>query len=194
MRESKKQRITKETEISVSINLDEKKESVIFTNSPFFSHMLELFAKHSGFYLDIKAKGDTEIDCHHLVEDTAIVLGEVFLSALGDKKGIKRYSSIELPMDETLVSAALDISGRGYLVYNTKNVCLSGKVGDFDLELAKEFFYALAINAKITLHINVLYGENTHHIIEAMFKAVARVLKNGALVVGDSIPSTKGVL
>ena len=187
-------RKTRETDIEITINLDGKGESNISTGVGFFDHMLTGFAKHGFFDLDVKVKGDLEVDCHHTVEDTGIVLGEVIKKALGDKKSIKRYGSFLLPMDETLVMCAIDLSGRPYLVYDAKfNV---DKVGDFDTEMAKEFFYAISYSAGMNLHIKEMYGENAHHIIEAMFKGFAKALDEATLIDErvEGILSTKGAL
>lgn len=187
-------RKTRETDIEITINLDGKGESNISTGVGFFDHMLTGFAKHGFFDLDVKVKGDLEVDCHHTVEDTGIVLGEAIKKALGDKKSIKRYGSFLLPMDETLVMCAIDLSGRPYLVYDAKfNV---DKVGDFDTEMAKEFFYAISYSAGMNLHIKEMYGENAHHIIEAMFKGFAKALDEATLIDErvEGILSTKGAL
>lgn len=187
-------RKTRETDIEIIINLDGKGESNISTGVGFFDHMLTGFAKHGFFDLDVKVKGDLEVDCHHTVEDTGIVLGEAIKKALGDKKSIKRYGSFLLPMDETLVMCAIDLSGRPYLVYDAKfNV---DKVGDFDTEMAKEFFYAISYSAGMNLHIKEMYGENAHHIIEAMFKGFAKALDEATLIDErvEGILSTKGAL
>lgn len=187
-------RKTRETDIEITINLDGKGESNISTGVGFFDHMLIGFAKHGFFDLDVKVKGDLEVDCHHTVEDTGIVLGEAIKKALGDKKSIKRYGSFLLPMDETLVMCAIDLSGRPYLVYDAKfNV---DKVGDFDTEMAKEFFYAISYSAGMNLHIKEMYGENAHHIIEAMFKGFAKALDEATLIDErvEGILSTKGAL
>lgn len=187
-------RKTRETDIEITINLDGKGESNISTGVGFFDHMLTGFAKHGFFDLDVKVKGDLEVDCHHTVEDTGIVLGEAIKKALGDKKSIKRYGSFLLPMDETLVMCAIDLSGRPYLVYDAKfNV---DKVGEFDTEMAKEFFYAISYSAGMNLHIKEMYGENAHHIIEAMFKGFAKALDEATLIDErvEGILSTKGAL
>lgn len=202
MRESVIKRDTKETKIDLKLNLDGGNYAVD-TNCGFLNHMLELFAVHSGFGLEVKCKGDIEVDFHHTVEDVGIALGQAFLNALGDKRGIKRYADIILPMDETLVMLAVDISGRAYLNFDVPmpaaKVLDDGEerskfVGAFDSELIEEFFTAFVRESKITLHIKLLYGKNTHHIIEGVFKAFARVLKNATTVDGDKIPSSKGVL
>lgn len=192
MRSSTIARKTAETNIDLSLSLDGNGERDIDIPVGFLSHMLVLFACHSNFDLRIKATGDTIVDYHHTVEDIGIALGETFFDALGDKKGIKRYSSLTLPMDESLVSVAIDIGGRASFVYNAE--ITHSKVGDFDTELVEEFFRAFAFNAKINLHIKLEYGTNAHHIIEAMFKAVARALRDAITITGDSIPSSKGVL
>jgi len=187
-------RQTKETAITVSLDLDGAGKTVIETGVPFFDHMLEAFGRHGLFDLTVAAKGDLEIDAHHTVEDVGIVLGQAFSEALGDREGITRFGSSVLPMDEALVLAAVDISGRGALHYD---VALPIEIiGTFDTTLAKEFLVALATNAGLTLHVRSLAGENAHHLVEAAFKAVARALKDAAAlddrVVG--VPSTKGAL
>lgn len=193
MREAALKRETSETKVEAELKLDGNGKHSIDTGIGFFNHMLELFAKHSSMDINVKVSGDTYVDFHHSVEDCGIVLGKVFAQALGDKKGIERYADISLPMDETLVVAALDISGRAYLHYKSPD--FSGvKCGDFDAQLAEEFFRAFAYNAEITLHLNLVYGTNTHHIIEAFFKATARVLRKAVAKTGDELPSTKGVL
>ena len=154
-------------------------------------HMLELFTRHGGFDLNIRCEGDHYVDDHHAVEDMGIVLGKGFKEALGDKRGIRRYGSMLLPMDEALIMVALDISGRSTLVYDLD---LKDKVGTFDTELVKEFFLAFTREMGLTLHIKQIAGENTHHIIEGTFKGVARALKEAIAVEGDEIPSTKGLL
>lgn len=195
MRVSSISRKTAETDITLKINLDGEGKSVIDTDCGFLDHMLTLFAKHGRFDLEVKCVGDIEVDYHHTVEDIGIVLGSAIKEALGDMRGIKRYASFILPMDETLIMSAVDISGRSHLVYNLQ--IPTERVGDFDTELAKEFFISVVRNADITLHINQIEGENSHHIIEGTFKSVARSLK--AAVELDQkyineIPSTKGVL
>ena len=192
-RKSDIQRKTKETEIAVSLELDGEGKSAIKTGIGFFDHMLELFSKHSLIDLDIKAKGDTGVDFHHTIEDVGIVLGKAISEALGDKKGISRYGSAYIPMDESLVRAVVDLSGRNYLVYKFYQREI---INGVHTELFKEFFRALADNSKITLHIEVLYGENTHHQIEGIFKAVAVALRK-AISFDERIkglPSTKGKL
>lgn len=195
MRQSEQTRNTTETQISVSLNLDSRKKGDIITPIGFLTHMLELFQNHSGFEVHIRAQGDTHVDFHHTAEDIGILLGEAFYQALGDKRGIYRYADILLPMDEALVLAAVDISGRAYLAYDA--AFPSPNVGNFDVELVEEFLRAFTMNAKITLHVQKLAGTNAHHVAEAIFKAVARVLKKAAKIDNDNaetIPSTKGML
>lgn len=184
-------RKTGETDIEMFLNLDGTGQYEVRTDCGFMKHMLELFARHGGFDLNIRCVGDYYVDDHHAVEDMGIVLGKGFKEALGDKRGIRRYGSMLLPMDEALVMVACDISGRGTLVYDLE---LKDKVGTFDTELVKEFFLALTREMGLTLHIKQINGENTHHIIEAAFKGVARALKEAVAVEGDEIPSTKGLL
>ncbi len=195
MRKSEIKRKTAETDIILSIDLDGKGDSSIDSGCGFLDHMLTLFAKHGRFDLAVKCKGDTFVDYHHTVEDIGICLGQAVCQALGDKKGIVRYGSTILPMDEALILSALDISGRGMLV---KEINIPAtKVGDFDTELAEEFFQAFVRNLNCTLHVRQLSGSNSHHIIEGMFKSVARSLKTAVAIdpdFKDEIPSTKGVL
>ncbi len=196
-------RKTKETEIELTLDLSGG-ERAIETDSGFFNHMLELFAVHSGFGLKVRCKGDSEVDFHHTVEDVGIALGQAFSAAIGDKRGINRYADILLPMDETLILCATDVSGRSYLnfdvdlpaakVYDGTDEVKAKAVGMFDSELAEEFFAAFVREAKITLHIRKMYGKNTHHIIEGIFKAFARVMKDAVRIVGGEIPSSKGAL
>ncbi|MBE6942081.1 MAG: imidazoleglycerol-phosphate dehydratase HisB [Ruminococcaceae bacterium] len=195
MRIAKINRKTAETDISLCLNLDGTGTAKIDTGCGFLDHMLTLFAHHSGFDLEVKCKGDTDVDFHHTVEDIGIVLGDALAEALGDKKGITRYGSFLLPMDEALVMTAIDISGRGHLAYGLE--IPAARVGQFDTELVQEFFISLARRAGITLHIRQLAGFNTHHIIEGAFKSVARSLGIAARIdpdKADAIPSTKGVL
>lgn len=188
-------RKTNETDISLTLNLDGKGESKISSGCGFLDHMLTLLARHARFDLQLCCKGDTEVDYHHTIEDIGIALGDAFNTALGDKKGITRYASFILPMDESLILTAVDISGRSHLAYGLE--IPSSKVGDFDTELTQEFFEGFVRHADITLHIKQLSGTNSHHIIEGAFKSVARSLK-GAVAIDndfkDEIPSTKGVL
>lgn len=195
MRTASLQRKTKETDISLYLNIDGNGNNEISTGCGFFDHMLQLFAAHSRFDLKLNCKGDLQVDCHHTVEDTGIVLGECLKQAVGDKRGICRYGSFVLPMDEALIMVALDISGRAYLNYN---VAISAPtVGDFDTELCEEFMLSFTRAAGITLHIQQLEGSNAHHIIEGIFKALARALRQAVAIdplAKDEIPSTKGIL
>ena len=195
MRSAEIARKTAETDICLSLNLDGNGKSDIDSGCGFLDHMLTLFAKHAGFDLSVRCVGDTKVDYHHTTEDIAIVLGEAFYKAIGDKKGIARYGDITLPMDEALIAVALDISGREFCSVDL--TFAFEKVGDFDTELCEEFFLAFVRSAKITLHIRQLAGKNAHHIIEGTFKAVARALAKAVKIdekTKDEIPSTKGVL
>ena len=195
MRNAEIIRKTKETDIYLKLELDGKGESKIETGCGFLDHMLTLFASHARFNLEVNCKGDTYVDYHHTVEDIGIALGTAIKKALGDKKGIVRYGSMLLPMDETLILSALDISGRAHLEYGLQIPAF--KVGDFDTELAEEFFISLVRNSDVTLHIKQLSGSNSHHIIEGAFKSVARAFKAAVAIdssFADEIPSTKGVL
>ncbi|HAN42907.1 MAG TPA: imidazoleglycerol-phosphate dehydratase HisB [Sphaerochaeta sp.] len=195
MRTSEIARKTAETDIKLKLNLDGKGEGNICTGVGFLDHMLTLFARHGRFDLDVSCKGDTYVDDHHSVEDIGIALGQAFKQAIGDKRGIKRYGDITLPMDESLILVALDVSGRGMLCYSAD--FKTEKIGTFDTELVEEFFIAFAANAGITLHIKQLDGRNSHHIAEGMFKATARALGFAVSIderAKDEIPSTKGVL
>ena len=185
-------RTTKETDISIKLDLDGTGKVNIDTGIGFFDHMLTALGVHAGFDLDVTVKGDLYVDGHHSVEDTGIALGEAFAKAIGDKAGIARYGSFYIPMDEALCFCSLDISGRPFLVYNAE--LTNEKVGEFDTCLAEEFFRAFAFNAGITLHIREEYGKNDHHIIEAMFKALAHALKEAVSISGSAVLSTKGVL
>jgi len=187
-------RKTKEVKCSVTMNLDGSGKFDIKTGIPFFNHMLEQFAKHGYFDLKIKAIGDTEIDFHHTVEDTGIVLGDVIDKSLGDKKGIRRFAHSSVPFDDSLVSVTLDLSGRPYFVF--RGEIPKSKVGEFDVELAEEFFKSLASSLKCNLHIELKYGSNLHHNIEAMFKAVGIALDEATSIDTRSkaVPSTKGTL
>lgn len=188
------ERITKETKIRLTLDVDGSGEGRICTSVPFLDHMLNLFARHGLFNLEVEASGDIDIDFHHTVEDIGIVLGEAFKQALADKKGIRRYGQATVPMDETLASVAVDISGRPYLVYHVNLPKV--KIGEFDVELAREFFQAFVNNCGLNLHINVMYGENVHHIIEACFKAFARAMDAASQLDPrvQGVMSTKGVL
>ncbi len=195
MRKAEIKRKTGETNISLSLNLDGSGKGEINTGCGFLDHMLTLFKKHGCFDLTVKAKGDTNVDYHHTVEDIGICLGQAFKSALGDKAGIVRYGDTTLPMDEALILTAVDISGRGFFVQDI-NIS-SNKVGDFDTELVNEFLIAFSYNAAITLHVRQIAGSNAHHIIEGIFKSLARTLKKAVAIdgaLGGAIPSTKGVL
>lgn len=192
MRQAKTTRITKETKIQAELILDSTKDSNIQTGIGFFDHMLTLFAFHSGFQLNLKAEGDLDVCDHHTVEDIGIVLGDLFMEALGDKKGIQRYGNFFLPMDETLAQVSIDISGRSYLVYNC--TLKRDSIGTFSCEMVSEFLRAFAHHAMLTLHVNVLYGENDHHKIEAIFKALGRSLAQASAITSDALPSSKGVL
>lgn len=203
MRRAEIARKTRETDIMLALNLDGGNYAVE-TGCGFLNHMLELFAVHSGFGLNVVCNGDTEVDFHHTVEDVGIVLGQAFNQALGDKRGINRYADVTIPMDESLVLCAVDISGRGVLNYDLKiesakvtddsDEVKQKAVGLFDTELIEEFFQSFVREAKVTLHVVKLYGRNTHHIIECAFKAFARALKAAVKVTGDAVPSSKGVL
>lgn len=192
MRKAEISRKTGETDVTVKIDLDGSGKADISTGIGFFDHMLTALTVHSGFDITVKAVGDLYVDSHHTVEDTGIVLGQAFKEAIGDRKGIERYGSAYIPMDEALGFASLDISNRPFLVF--KADFHDDRVGNFDTCLTEEFFRAFAFNGGITLHVIEEYGKNDHHIIEAMFKAVAHALKTAASVNGGQILSTKGVL
>lgn len=195
MRKTEIKRATAETDITLKLNLDGKGESKIDSGCGFLDHMLTLFAKHGRFDLSVKCKGDTFVDYHHTVEDIGICLGQAFNKALGDKKGITRYGSTILPMDEALILTAVDISGRSFLVKELD--IKANKVGDFDTELVEEFLVAFSRSAEITLHVRQLSGSNAHHIIEGVFKSLARSMRMAVAIDSDAkneIPSTKGVL
>lgn len=181
-------RDTKETKISISLNIDGSGKSSLDTGIGFFNHMLDGFSRHGFFNLDVSVEGDLDVDCHHTIEDTGIVLGTAIKEALGDKAGIRRYGSMILPMDEALVLCAVDLSGRPYLQYHAEFTV--PKVGDMDTEMVKEFFYAVSYAAGMNLHIKVLDGTNNHHIMEAMFKAFAKALDEAT----QEDPRIKGVL
>jgi len=188
---SNQTRKTKETDIVLELALQQGDIS-IDTGIPFLDHMLTLFALHSGFSLKLKAKGDTEIDFHHTVEDIGILLGRAFNEAASDKIGIRRYGNMLLPMDEALVETAIDFGGRPYFVYNVQFD--TDKVGEFDTELIEEFFIAFVNNAKINLHINMRSGKNSHHISEAIFKSTAKSIAQALEIISTNLMSTKGVL
>ncbi|WP_068676230.1 imidazoleglycerol-phosphate dehydratase HisB [Oceanobacillus sp. Castelsardo] len=194
MRSARVTRKTSETDIKLELNIDGTGKPNINTGVGFFDHMLNAVTKHGLFDLDVKCDGDLEIDQHHTVEDIGIALGQAFLESLGTKEGITRYATVTTPMDEALSTVSIDISGRAYLVFNVEG--MKDKVGNFDTELVQEFFQAFASNAKVTLHINLQYGENTHHMIESIFKGFGRCLDQATLKNPriQGIPSTKGAL
>jgi len=189
-------RATKETSIEVEVDLDGTGASEIATGLPFFDHMLSQLARHGGIDLTVRAVGDLDVDAHHTVEDVGIALGEVVGEALGDKAGVTRFASISLPLDEALVDVALDLSGRPFLAYTIEFAPDTPGLGTppFDPQLAEEFWRAFVTAAAITLHVRLVTGRNTHHIVEASFKAVARCLREAIRVQGGGIPSTKGTL
>lgn len=191
MRSADISRKTKETDIKIELSLDGG-ECEINTGIGFFDHMLTAFAVHGGFGLKADVKGDLNVDCHHTIEDTGIVLGKAFAQALGDKSGIERYGSFTVPMDESLAFVSLDVSGRPFLVFNAEFP--EERVGEFDSCMCEEFMRAFAYNAGITLHVNMIYGGNTHHQIEAIFKALAHALAVAVRETGKGVLSTKGSL
>lgn len=192
MRKAKVNRKTFETDISIELNIDGTGKSDIDTGIGFLNHMLTLFSFHGGFDLKVKCKGDLYVDSHHTSEDIGITLGQVFKEALGDKKGIERYGSILLPMDEALARVVIDFSGRPYLVYNVD--INNNKLGEIATEDFKEFFKGFVNNSLSTLHIEILYGENDHHKIESIFKGFGRAIKTSSNITSDNLQSTKGVL
>lgn len=188
-------RDTKETRIALKLDIEGDGKCVIDTGCGFLNHMLELFTRHGNFHLDVTCHGDTEVDYHHTTEDIGIALGDAFRQALGDRRGIYRYADITLPMDEVLMLCAVDISGRSFLGVDVQMP--QAKVGDFDTELVKDFFLGFVRKADVTLHFKEFAGENTHHVIEAMFKAFGRVMDQASRIDpqhADEIPSTKGIL
>jgi imidazoleglycerol-phosphate dehydratase len=189
-------RATKETSIEVSVDLDGSGVTDVSTGLPFFDHMLSQLGRHGGIDLTVAATGDLEVDAHHTVEDVGIALGGVFAEALGDKSGVRRFASISLPLDEALVDVAVDLSGRPFLAYGIEFAPDTPGLGTppFDPQLAEEFWRAFVTAAAITLHVRLVTGRNTHHIVEASFKAVARTLRDAVRVEGGGIPSTKGTL
>jgi imidazoleglycerol-phosphate dehydratase len=194
-RQARVERKTRETEVSIALNLDGTGASKVRTPIPFLSHMLEAWSKHGLMDLTVEASGDVEVDIHHTVEDVGIVLGQAIRQALGDRRGIARYGTALVPMDEALVSAVVDVSGRPYLVFNVP--VARTRVSTFDLDMLPEFFRALAFNAEVTLHVGLQYGHNLHHITEAVFKAVGRALAEATRInprVAGEVPSTKGRL
>jgi imidazoleglycerol-phosphate dehydratase len=195
-RQASKERKTKETSIDVSVDLDGSGVVEVTTGLPFFDHMLAQLGRHGGFDLTVAAHGDLQVDAHHTVEDVGIVLGETCAAAWGDKAGVRRFASIALPLDEALVEVALDLSGRPYLVYDIAFAPDTTPLGSppFDPQLAEEFWRAFVTAAGVTLHIRAVSGKNTHHILEASFKAVARCLRDAVRREGGGVPSTKGTL
>ena len=191
MRKASVARKTRETEITLELNLDGKGIAAVDTGVGFFNHMLELFAVHAGADLTVHCKGDTDVDFHHSVEDVGICLGQAFKEALGDKKGIARFADRVVPMAECAALVALDISGRPFLNFEQT---MSGKIGQFDAELVEEFFRAFAFNAGVNLFIKLLKGGNMHHEAEAIFKAFAKCVQDAVKIVSDTVPSSKGVL
>jgi imidazoleglycerol-phosphate dehydratase len=192
MRTGNIERKTKETDIRLTLNVDGEGKSDIRSGIGFFDHMLTAFAVHAGFDLRLSCAGDLEVDGHHTVEDVGIALGQAFAQALKEKTGIVRYGSFQLPMDESLASCSIDIGGRAYLVFSAD--FRGERIGDLDSQLIAEFFRAFAVNANVTLHLNLLYGENDHHKCEALFKAFAHAVKEAVRVEGDRLLSSKGVL
>lgn len=191
-RKASVKRKTRETDIRLSLDLDGNGDSSILTGVGFLDHMLTLLSRHSGIDLEVKAAGDTQVDYHHTVEDVGIAVGQALKDALGDKSGLERYGWATVPMDESLARVAVDLGGRAYLVFKVEFP--TEKAGDFDMGLIEEFMQALANNAALNLHIEVPYGRNAHHISEAVFKALARALRQATRVTGGGIPSTKGTL
>jgi imidazoleglycerol-phosphate dehydratase len=191
-----RKRSTKETSIEVAIDIDGSGTTDVSTGLPFFDHMVSQLGKHGGFDLTVKATGDLDVDAHHTVEDVGITVGEVVREALGDKAGIRRFASINLPLDEALVEVALDLSGRPYLTYDVELPADAIPLGNppFDPQLAEEFWRAFVTSAALTLHVRLKTGKNTHHIVEASFKGVARALRDAVRQEGSGVPSTKGTL
>ncbi len=194
MRVATRSRVTKETAIDIRLDLDGTGQTKVSTGLPFFDHMVEQLGRHGGFDLDLTADGDLQVDAHHTVEDVGIALGECLREALGDKAGVRRFASMSLPLDEALVEVALDLSGRPYLHYEVEPGTEPLGNPPFDPQLAEEFWRAFATSALLTLHVDLRRGKNSHHILEASFKAVARALRDAVRVEGTGVPSTKGVL
>jgi len=194
MRVSHRSRVTKETSIEIRLDLDGTGRTNVTTGLPFFDHMIDQLGRHGGFDLDLTATGDLQVDAHHTVEDVGIALGESLREALGDKAGVRRFASMSLPLDEALVEVALDLSGRPYLHYDVDPGGEALGNPPFDPQLAEEFWRAFATSALITLHLDLRRGKNSHHILEASFKAVARALRDAVRVEGTGVPSTKGTL
>jgi imidazoleglycerol-phosphate dehydratase len=191
-----RERKTRETSVTVELSLDGSGAARVETGLPFFDHMLSQLGRHGGFDLSISARGDLDVDSHHTVEDVGIVLGEACAEALGDKAGVRRFASIALPLDEALIEVALDLSGRPYLAYDVSLSPETPALGSppFDPQLAEEFWRAFVTAAGVTLHVRQVTGKNTHHILEASFKAVARCLRDAVKIEGGGVPSTKGTL
>jgi imidazoleglycerol-phosphate dehydratase len=195
-RQASRRRATKETTVNVELAVDGTGRSVVSTGLPFFDHMLEQLGRHAGFDLNVEAEGDLHVDAHHTVEDVGIVVGGCLAEALGDKAGVRRFASLQLPLDEALVEVALDLSGRPFLAYEVPFAPDTAGLGSppFDPQLAEEFWRAFATAGALTLHIRRREGKNTHHILEASFKGVARALRDAVRVEGGGVPSTKGSL
>jgi imidazoleglycerol-phosphate dehydratase len=191
-RRAELRRETKETTVAVSLVVDGSGSTNVSTGIPFFDHMVEQLGKHAGFDLAVDASGDLEVDLHHTVEDVGIVIGNALREALGDKRGVRRFASASVPLDEALVDVALDLSGRPFLVYAVDPI--SEWIGTFDPQLAEEFWKGFVDGARVTLHLRSVSGKNGHHVIEASFKGVARALRDAVTVEGDAVPSTKGTL
>jgi imidazoleglycerol-phosphate dehydratase len=191
-RAAESRRTTRETDIEIRLDLDGSGQTAVATGLPFFDHMLEQLGRHGGFDLELRAKGDLDVDAHHTVEDVGLALGAALAEAWGDKAGVRRFASALLPLDEALVQVALDLSGRPFLVYEVE--VAPERIGTFDPQLAEEFWRALVTAAGITLHLRTLSGRNGHHVLEACFKGVARCLRDALRVEGTGIPSTKGKL
>ncbi|MGI9079281.1 MAG: imidazoleglycerol-phosphate dehydratase HisB [Acidimicrobiales bacterium] len=193
-RTATRSRVTKETSIEIALDIDGRGQATVATGLPFFDHMVSQLGKHGGFDLNLTASGDLEVDAHHTVEDVGIALGECLREALGDKAGVRRFASMSLPLDEALVEVALDLSGRPYLHYAIEPGSDPLGTPPFDPQLAEEFWRAFATSAALTLHLDLRRGKNSHHILEASFKAVARALRDAVRVEGSEVPSTKGQL
>lgn len=196
IRRGERHRVTKESDVAVVVDLDAGAPVEVSTGLPFFDHMLHQLGRHGGLGLVVRTTGDLEVDAHHSVEDTGIALGEAFKEALGDKAGVRRFASVAVPLDETLVEVALDLSGRPYLRYDVALPPDAAPLGTpgFEAQLAEEFWRAFVTAAGVTLHVTLRHGRNTHHIVEASFKAVARAVRDAVRVEGADVPSTKGVL
>jgi len=193
-RTATRSRVTKETAIEVSLDIDGAGVAKVDTGLPFFNHMIEQLAKHGGFDLELSARGDLDVDAHHTVEDVGIALGECLREALGDKVGVRRFASVLLPLDEALIEVALDLSGRAFLAYGVDPPPEPIGTPPFDPQLAEEFWRAFTTSGALTLHLRMLSGKNPHHILEASFKGVARALRDAVRIEGTSVPSTKGLL